>query len=951
MTHASLCTVLRHLDRLAGARPLDLLGDGELLQRFAARRDEAAFTALVRRHGPMVLGVCLRVLRHAPDAEDAFQATFLVLFRRARALDRSGSLANYLYTVAYHVALRAKAEAARRGRLARELLGVPRERAHPEAVWSDLQPVLDEELARLPDKYRAPVVLCYLQGKSNGEAGRLLGWPAGTVKGRLSRARDLLRTRLARRGVALSVGLVGALLARHTAAAVPSWLVEATVRTPTLGPGVPCPPAAALAERTLRASVPGKGKAAVMLVLALGAIVSGVGALGRWAQARPAAETASSAAPVAPSGALPPDKPAAEEKRDFTVAGQVLGADGKPVPGARVAVIGLAERPYRGRIGYREYETLGAGEADKEGRFRLDCAAETAARAPLREVLASAPGHGLGWSFLGRGAEKDDLVLKLPPEQVIRGHLIDLQGQPVKGAKLHVAEVAPAAKEGSTTSTGGGSGPGGGGGSSGTSSSVAVGWSAPPWGGFPAPPARLEPWPVAATTDDEGRFVVRRLGKEMTVSLLVGDERFARQRLVVRTTDKGKPEAFEQALEPARVLEGTVVGEDTGKAIGKKVLLTVRDPSGELQGWTDEQGRFRVNCSGGHVSISPYPPDGSPYLSRMHSFTWPRGKVKHEVEVKLPRGVLVRGKVSEAGSGKPVAGAVVSYYLREDNPFAHYTIASWRHFPGEFVQTKADGTFEAIVYPGQGSLLARGPSRDYVLQRLDTKELALGKPGGAPLYAEAVTTLDLEAGADPRKDVNLTLQRGVTIRGRVLGPDGKPVAQAVLYHSYHLRDNGDLAYYHHYSLEPVPLKDGRFELTGCDPKAKFPVYLLDRANDVGARVVLSGADAKDEATVRLQPCAKAALGYVDGDGKPVKGLSAVLQLVLDAELHSAISHSEMMGSQSRDGRSDGEGRVTVSGLIPGATYRYVDDQKAKEFTAESGKTHELPDVVYRRPRR
>ena len=180
------------------------LTDGQLLARFVATRDEPAFAALVRRHGPMVLGVCRRLLPRGPDAEDAFQATFLVLFRRARALDRGGSVANWLYTVAYHVALRARADAARRRQCER---AVPRRDEAPAAdVWSDLRPVLDEELTRLPDKYRAPVVLCYLEGKTNEEAGRLLGCPVGTVKGRLSRARDLLRARLARRGVTLSAG-------------------------------------------------------------------------------------------------------------------------------------------------------------------------------------------------------------------------------------------------------------------------------------------------------------------------------------------------------------------------------------------------------------------------------------------------------------------------------------------------------------------------------------------------------------------------------------------------------------------------------------------------------------------------------------------------------------------------------------------------------------------------
>src|SRR5262245_12953330 len=201
---------VQHIHKLAGAARVEDLGDGPLLDRFLARRDGEAFAALVRRHGPMVLGVCRRVLRDGHTAEDAFQATFLVLLRRARTLDRRRSLAGWLYTVAYHIALRARTDAERRRRT-EAAAGGPHTQgpAEPQAEWRwrELRPVLDEELDRLPEQCRAPVVLCYLEGRTNEEAGRLLGWPVGTVKSRLARARDLLRTRLARRGVTLGVPL------------------------------------------------------------------------------------------------------------------------------------------------------------------------------------------------------------------------------------------------------------------------------------------------------------------------------------------------------------------------------------------------------------------------------------------------------------------------------------------------------------------------------------------------------------------------------------------------------------------------------------------------------------------------------------------------------------------------------------------------------------------------
>jgi RNA polymerase sigma factor (sigma-70 family) len=276
--------VLRRLRAAALVPAASGPGDGPLLEQFVARRDEAAFAALLRRHGPMVLGVCRRLLRHEQDAEDAFQATFLVLARRAAAVVPPGMVGNWLYGVAYQTARKARASRARRHARERQVTAMPEREAPRPGPWRELRPLLDRELSRLPDNYRAVLVLCDLEGKTRREAARLLGWPEGSVCGRLARARKLLAGRLARQGVMLPAAVLAAVLTENAApAGVPAALAEATVRAAgrfaagTAAAGLVSPTAAALTEGVLQTMWTTKLKVLAVSAVLAAALFAGAG--------------------------------------------------------------------------------------------------------------------------------------------------------------------------------------------------------------------------------------------------------------------------------------------------------------------------------------------------------------------------------------------------------------------------------------------------------------------------------------------------------------------------------------------------------------------------------------------------------------------------------------------------------------------------------------------------
>ncbi|MFL5242110.1 MAG: sigma-70 family RNA polymerase sigma factor [Gemmataceae bacterium] len=343
MMNGQAALILRHLHRLAPENVLGKLRDGELLDRFTRDHDQAAFEMLVERHGPMVLRVCNRVLQNRHAAEDAFQATFLVFLRKARSLKKRDLLANWLYGVAYRLALRARTDAFKRHVKEAGCAANPADDVLNQVTGRELCRVLDEELLRLPESLRVPFLLCYEEGQTREEAARQLGCSLTTLKRRLEQGRELMRSRLARRGLSLSGVLVAAGLSQNGApAAVPVLLLVATTRlNHCLGAGGSgaggevSAKVIALAEGLLKTMLATKIKLASVLLLSMAVLVAGAGALAHQMHAAGSPDALGpQEATAPPQEKVTPKAIAAKEKR--------LDFQGDPLPEGSFLRIGSA---------------------------------------------------------------------------------------------------------------------------------------------------------------------------------------------------------------------------------------------------------------------------------------------------------------------------------------------------------------------------------------------------------------------------------------------------------------------------------------------------------------------------------------------------------------------------------------------------------------------------------
>ncbi len=951
MTHLATGSVARQLESLFAFGSAAGLSDRQLIERFNARRDaasEAAFGALVARHGPMVLGVCRQILRDPHHAEDAFQAVFLVLARKARSIRDPERLGNWLYGVALRTARCARNGLARRRRheeAATMTRSAPVEPTTPpadEAVMArEESEALLGEIERLPEAFRTVVVMCYLEGVSVHEAARRLKWSHGTVRSRMARAREKLRHGLTRRGVVLpGAGLAAMLEARSASASISSPLCDSTTRAaiqfaagPAAGEAL-AGPTTALAQEVLRSMLIHKLKLVAFAVVLLAAVAGGasysVEALARPRVGKPPGEPHSKTARTEPR--LPEGR--------MTVVGRVLDPEGRPVPDARLAA--LADRPTQfGDIndGRHRDDLLGTASADADGRFTLAFPAIAAGRVPYLFLLVAAPGRGSKIVILRSDVARQEASITLAPEEPVEGRLVDVQGQPAAGVVVRVAGLAD--------------------------------------------PNEPQPhdargvtglWPSSATTDAGGRFRLPGLNKDIKVTFEVDDPRYARHRFSLGAEKPGtgelKPGSTITLLPPQTVEVRVVHGDDGRPVAGARV-----DVQSEVEnqvptlniarGRTDGRGLASVVAwPGASFRILVHPPEGEPYVPAWRHINWTKAAVKQSVEVKLDRGAVVQGRLIEDPTGRPVDDAWIVYHQ------THRKNPRYRHLPDIEVASRPDGTFTLAVPPGPGHLLVHTPRHDHAHVMTSYGELGIGIRPSFHIFPNAHAALDIKDG-EATHPLELKLRRAITIKGRVLAPDGKPVAQAFAFGRGHTWYREQTYLFNVWTAGPpyIAVKDGQVEITGCDPDRPGTFYFLDVKDRLGATVELPGQSAAaGPVTVRLSPTATAYTLLKGADGKPVADgkvengsidpLLVVTPGPCSTEFSANFDIDDTQGdfvqqvggldpAHNENLRSGPDGRVTIANLIPGARYRFGD----REFTPLPGQSIDLDHLPAEKPPR
>lgn len=955
MAPAHLGILLRQLHQHTGcpAQP----SDRQLLDDFVAGHSEAAFATLLARHGRMVLRVCQRVLGHEQDAEDAFQATFLVLARNRGSIRQRDALGPWLYGVAYRTAMAAKRSAARRrNREARLRSQAPRPVASP--TWDDVQAVLDEEIQRLPEAFRQAFVLCVLEGKSGPEAARELGVREGTVASRLTRARRRLQAQLARRGIKLAALLAALSVAENAGrSALPAVLTRATLRSGLhLAAGLSSadaipPHVAALAAGVTRAMFLTKARIAGLVLLVLSLVATGAGLLVCPAPAgdRPAEspEPRVSGQDSAPTG---PKQSATPETHDHPlVRGRVLDPSGKPVAGAKLFLCDHA--------GKSAAPQPATGD---DGRFRFALAETTDPGA--RFLVATADGLGLDWAYLRPMQSAQEVTLRLPVDVPIRGQVVDLEAKPVAGAVVRIAEL-------STTE-------------SGTLDEFLKRWAADREKS-PVGPAfhlltekrlwlaeALRQLPTA-TTGPDGKFRLSGIGRDRGIMLGVRGRGIAEHyvRVVTRADFPARPSAGGRValfgpeptivVAPSRPIHGTVRDAQTRQPLAGVHVLAYT-PDRPIDWWwqridavTDAQGRYHLDGLAKARQILAFDPGpGAAHMHRFDEIGDTPGFAPITHDAVLARGVVVHGRVTDRSTGRPVRARVVYCPLVSNGNYTStpgYAVPQTRlalWVDSREMVTGADGRYRLTALPGPGALfvMATGgvaqytqpsvPKQDRDAEVYDARAevfITVGLGDIFPMSHINAYRLIRPNGDATELSVDFGLDPGVRKRGRLLDPDGRPLTGAEVFNLKSASGGKEV------------LPGAEFTVLALNPAKRRRLLFWHEQRKLAGTVVLKG-DEPEPVTVTLQPLATLTGRAVRKNGEPLAGFPVE---------YSGWPDLQWPGNNKRFERdpirTDKDGRfripnlpagvpLSVSIFIPKTRYAFIHREK---IILEPGKARDL----------
>jgi RNA polymerase sigma factor (sigma-70 family) len=940
MASGALAGSLRHLCHLFHEGTTVGLGDGLLLARYAADRDEAAFEALVARHGPMVLSTCRAFLKHEHDVEDAFQATFLVLVRKARSIRAGDALGGWLHRVAFRAAVQTGAELRRRCRREAEAAAMTTLAVIHAGPEPDIAPLLHEELDRLPDHQRLPIVLCDLEGLTYEQAADRLHWTEPTLRHRLLKARRRLRDRLIRRG--FTAGAVVAVLeasASGARAAVPAALIRSAISA--AAGGAASTTAAAVSTTIIRSLLMARLKVTATGILAVAALASaGAVAIGAGRPEPPkTAMKMQAGAPMERHPTVGGDAtPASARVEMLEVRGRVVDPDGRPVARATIQAV------YPGAN--RDLQP-GPGSTGSDGRFfvrvppprhvfdSLQADAMRARGGMPPWIIAYAPGFGPSKAgALREPGDSDELTIRLVEEgPPIEGRIIDLEGRPVAGARVKVARLW-FARQGTL---------------SGWLAHAADRSPRNPWLGLEMLPTISE-IPIDATTAPDGRFRLAGLGRDRIAQVLVSGPTIATAELLILTGDGPAvstveptrsmvpaqtvyhPRRFEYAAAPGRSVEGVIRDKDTGRPIAGIKLQGAafqgprRISAPGVEATTDTRGHYLLTGLPRAMAyeLAIEPGEGLPYPHfELEVPADSRGLGPVPFDIALKRGIWVRGRVTDKASGRPVGGFVVAHAFA-DNPHL-------REFPGyvadlsNLTLIKDDGRYEVVALPGRNIIACRSDGGRYragvgatTIKGYDPKRAGVGGFNTIGMCTVDEYNVFADVDLDPRAEsatVDLQVDPGRTLTVTAVDPEGRPIGGTKATGLTDLLGSG-----------PYEQVSPTFEVRALDPSRPRRVTVSHAGRKLAGSIDLKGGET-GPMTVRLQPWGTITGRIVDDDGQPRGGL-------------------ELFGI--RIGR---DGRFRIEGLVPGRKYEAsaVEGFRGigkvfRDVTVAPGETKDLGDL-------